>query len=77
MRAQTVDQWQAITRLYDEATGGSDHPKFKLELRDKYYIDDDWFHMGEGNQTFYSLGLATPGDLVYTARAPFCRSLCR
>ena len=69
MRAQAVDQWQAITRLYDEATGGSDHPKFKFELRDGYYTDDDWFHMGEGNQTCYSLGLATPGDPAYASRA--------
>ena len=77
MCAQTVNQWQAITRLYDEATSESDHPKFKFELRDEYYIDDDCFHMGEGNRTFYNLGLATPGDPVYTARAPFCRSICR
>jgi len=69
IRTQAIGQWDAITRLYDEATGHSDHPRFATQLRDEYYTCDDWFHMGEGNQSFYSLGLAIPGDAAYVQRA--------
>ena len=57
-------QWEGITRLYDDAGepphGMGSHPKYDAELHAEYYKHGDWFHMGEGNQSFYSLGLADP-----------------
>ena len=57
-------QWNGITRLYDDGAeapyGAGAHPKHTAELHNEYYKHDDWFHMGEGNQSFYSLGLVDP-----------------
>ncbi len=69
IRKLALDQWNAITRLYDDASEGVGHPAFKVQLHDEYYFDNDWFHMGEGNQTFYSLGLVDLRDPDYVRRA--------
>ena len=57
-------QWNGVTRLYDDGAqapyGAGAHPKHTAELHNEYYKHDDWFHMGEGNQSFYSLGLVDP-----------------
>lgn len=66
-------QWNGVTRLYDDASpapyGAGDHPKHTAELHNEYYKHDDWFHMGEGNQSFYSLGLVDPSRQETIARA--------
>ena len=67
-------QWNGITRLYDDGAtaphGAGAHPKYLAELHDEYFKQSDWFHMGEGNQSFYSLGLVDParGENVDRAR---------
>ena len=57
-------QWEGITRLYDDGGepphGMGGHPRYEAELHAEYYKEADWFHMGEGNQSFYSLGLVDP-----------------
>ena len=57
-------QWNGVTRLYDDGAeppyGAGAHPKYAAELHEEYYKHGDWFHMGEGNQSFYSLGLVDP-----------------
>ena len=69
-------QWNGITRLYDDGAeapyGAGAHPKHTAELHNEYYKHDDWFHMGEGNQSFYSLGLVDPTRQEIVDRA--CRS---
>lgn len=60
-------EWNAITRMYDDGVVRRDdepqHPEFRVQLHNEYYNLNgpaDWFHMGEGNQSFYSFGLADP-----------------
>ena len=60
-------EWNAITRLYDDGIVRRDdepqHPEFRVQLHNEYYNlsgPADWFHMGEGNQSFYCFGLADP-----------------
>ena len=60
-------EWNAITRVYDDGIVRQDddpvHPEFRIQLHNEYYNLNgpaDWFHMGEGNQSFYSFGLAEP-----------------
>ena len=62
-----LQEWNAITRLYDDGVARRDdepqHPEFRVQLHNEYYNLNgpaDWFHMGEGNQSFYSFGLADP-----------------
>ena len=78
VRDIAVRQWSGITRLYDDGTmRGADeslHPKFKTQLHNEYYdghtdTPADWFHMGEGNQSFYDLGLADPTNPEHGRRA--------
>jgi hypothetical protein len=81
--------WNAITRQYDDgvARRADDpvHPEFRIQLHNEYYNQDgpaDWFHMGEGNQSFYDFGLADPTNpscaiLTQSARAPVCRRTWR
>ena len=60
-------EWNAITRFYDDSVARRDddpaHPNFRVQLHNEYYNLNgpaDWFHMGEGNQSFYCFGLADP-----------------
>ena len=60
-------EWNAITRFYDDSVVRRDddpvHPNFRVQLHNEYYNLNgpaDWFHMGEGNQSFYCFGLADP-----------------
>jgi hypothetical protein len=71
-------QWNAITRLYDDGTpvrkGDPVHPKHECQLHNEYYdahtdTPADWFHMGEGNQSFYDFGLADPTNPLHVRRA--------
>ena len=68
--------WNAITRQYDDGVTRHPedpvHPKFRIQLHNEYYNQSgpaDWFHMGEGNQSFYDFGLADPANPVHLRRA--------
>ena len=69
-------EWNAITRFFDDGIvrRGDDptHPNFRVQLHNEYYNLDgpaDWFHMGEGNQSFYCFGLADPANSENVRRA--------
>ena len=69
-------EWNAITRFYDDSVVRRDddpvHPNFRVQLRNEYYNLNgpaDWFHMGEGNQSFYCFGLADPANPENIRRA--------
>jgi hypothetical protein len=69
-------EWNAITRLYDDGVvrrkDDPVHPEFRVQLHNEYYNLNgpaDWFHMGEGNQSFYSFGLADPTNPENVRRA--------
>ena len=69
-------EWNAITRVYDDGIVRQDddpvHPEFRIQLHNEYYNLNgpaDWFHMGEGNQSFYSFGLAEPTNPENVRRA--------
>ena len=69
-------EWNAITRFYDDSVARRDddpaHPNFRVQLRNEYYNLNgpaDWFHMGEGNQSFYCFGLADPDNPENIRRA--------
>ncbi len=69
-------EWNAITRFYDDSVARRDddpvHPNFRVQLRNEYYNLNgpaDWFHMGEGNQSFYCFGLADPANPENIRRA--------
>ena len=69
-------EWNAITRFYDDSIVRRDddpvHPNFRVQLRNEYYNLNgpaDWFHMGEGNQSFYCFALADPANPVNIRRA--------
>ncbi len=69
-------EWNAITRFYDDGVvrWGDEpvHPAFRVQLHNEYYNLNgpaDWFHMGEGNQSFYSFGLADPTNPENVRRA--------
>jgi hypothetical protein len=74
----SVRQWNAITRVYDDATLRNPddpvNPKLKVQLHNEYYnaftdTPADWFHMGEGNQSFYDFGLSDPTNPEHRRRA--------
>ena len=60
--------WNATTRYYEETSDGgkaSSHPFYMAQLKNEYWnlnipYNSDWFHMGEGSQSFYDFGLANP-----------------
>ena len=69
-------EWNAITRFYDDGVARRDddpvHPNFRVQLHNEYYNLNgpaDWFHMGEGNQSFYCFGLADPANPENIRRA--------
>ena len=65
-------EWEATTRLFDDAGPGCDHPKYVAQLTDEYYnlaVPFEWFHQGEGNQSFYELALAEPDSAALRERA--------
>ena len=69
-------EWNAITRFYDDSVARRDddpvHPNFRVQLHNEYYnlnCPADWFHMGEGNQSFYCFGLADPTNPENIRRA--------
>lgn len=68
--------WNSSTRHYDD--GISRHPdeplssEYRLQLHREYYhsnTPNDWFHMGEGNQSFYDFGVADPTNPENRRRA--------
>ena len=65
-------EWEATTRLFDDSGPGCDHPKYVAQLTDEYYnlaVPFEWFHQGEGNQSFYELALAEPDSAALRERA--------
>ena len=65
-------EWEATTRLFDDAGPGCDHPKYVAQLTGEYYnlaVPFEWFHQGEGNQSFYELALAEPDSAALRERA--------
>ena len=69
-------EWNAITRFFDDGivrrADDPTHPNFRVQLHNEYYNLDgpaDWFHMGEGNQSFYCFGLADPANSENVRRA--------
>ena len=72
LRAIARSEWEATTRLFDDAGPGCDHPKYVAQLTDEYYnlaVPFEWFHQGEGNQSFYELALAEPDSAALRERA--------
>ena len=72
LRAIARREWEATTRLFDDAGPGCDHPKYVAQLTDEYYnlaVPFEWFHQGEGNQSFYELALAEPDSAALRERA--------
>ena len=65
-------EWEATTRLFDDAGPGCDHPKYVAQLTDGYYnlaVPFEWFHQGEGNQSLYELALSEPDSAAFRERA--------
>ena len=65
-------EWEATTRLFDDAGPGCDHPKYVAQLTDEYYnlaVPFEWFHQGEGNQSLYELALSEPDSAAFRERA--------
>lgn len=69
--------WNATARFYSQDVVARDddpqhHPIFRPQAHNEYYTlasAADWFHMGEGNQSFYDFGLAEPTDPENRRRA--------
>jgi len=70
--------WESTTALYSDGVArrpddpAFTNPRFRPQLHNEYYTDAgpyDWFHMGEGNQSFYDFGLADPTNPQMHARA--------
>ncbi len=73
-----IREWNATTRYYDDGVKPpSDvpaHPFYMAQLHNEYWnlsvpFNADWFHMGEGNQSFYDFGVACPTDAEMRLRA--------
>ncbi len=65
-------EWEATTRLFDDAGPGCGHPGYVAQLTDEYYNlarPFEWFHQGEGNQTLYELALSEPDSSAFRDRA--------
>ncbi len=65
-------EWEATTRLFDDAGPGRGHPGYVAQLTDEYYNlarPFEWFHQGEGNQTLYELALSEPDSAAFRDRA--------
>ncbi len=60
--------WNATTRYYEDTgdDGGTPHHQFYMpQLHNEFWnlnipYNSDWFHIGEGSQSFYEFGLADP-----------------
>ena len=65
-------EWEATTRLFDDAGPGRGHPRYVAQLTDEYYNlarPFEWFHQGEGNQSLYELALSEPDSAAFRERA--------
>ena len=65
-------EWEATTRLFDDAGPGRGHPRYVAQLTDEYYNlarPFEWFHQGEGNQSLYELALSEPDSAAFRDRA--------
>ena len=65
-------EWEATTRLFDDAGPGCGHPGYVAQLTDEYYNlarPFEWFHQGEGNQSLYELALSEPDSAAFRDRA--------
>ncbi|MBM3932839.1 MAG: hypothetical protein FJ319_00795 [SAR202 cluster bacterium] len=70
--------WNSSTAFYNDATvrrpSDPTHPMFMVQLHNEYWnhavpFNADWFHMGEGNQSFYDFGVADPTNPDMRRRA--------
>ena len=61
--------WNSTTRYYEatesEASSVNRHPFYMPQLHNEFWnlnipYNSDWFHIGEGSQSFYDFGLADP-----------------
>ena len=59
--------WNATTRYYEDSTDPETppHPFYMSQLHNEFWnlnvpYNSDWFHIGEGSQSFYDFGLADP-----------------
>ena len=61
--------WNTTTRYYEEteseASSVNRHPFYMPQLHNEFWnlnipYNSDWFHIGEGSQSFYDFGLADP-----------------
>ena len=62
-------EWNATTRFYSEevkpAPGEPIHEMYMAQLHNEWWnlaipFNSDWFHMGEGSESFFEFGLADP-----------------
>jgi len=71
-----LNEWNAATRLFDDQAsqggGAPPHPDYIAQLHNEYYNLGqafEWFHQGEGNQSFYEFGVADPSNPVHGRRS--------
>ena len=60
-----LNQWNGITRFWDDSYQSRVHNEFTPQIHNEYYNlgishGAEWHHKGEGNQAFYHLCLADP-----------------
>jgi hypothetical protein len=64
-----LEFWNSTTRYYEDGFSATDrglrHPFYMAQLHNEYWnlaipYNSDWFHMGEGSQSFYDFGIADP-----------------
>ena len=64
-----LQEYNAITRFFDDGHVGRVHPKTGPEIHNEYYNDTEWHHQGEGNMLFYDFGVAEPAISENVRRA--------
>jgi hypothetical protein len=64
-----LQEYNAITRFFDDGIIGRVHPKTGPQIHNEYYNDTEWHHQGEGNMLFYDLGVAQPAISENVRRA--------
>ena len=60
-----LQNWNAVTRWFDDDYVSRVHTEFKPQIHNEYYNlavshGAEWHHKGEGNVAFYDFGLANP-----------------